>query len=84
MKLLLSLAVLVGTLGVLYSAPEDQPTGISEDTLKRESAQRNLHESLFYVYDVLYLRWLRVHFYQQSLSQCLIYSKYSGIQSFIL
>ncbi|XP_040000397.1 clusterin-like protein 1 [Xiphias gladius] len=37
MKLLLSLAVLVGTLGVLNSAPEDQPKGISEDTLKQLS-----------------------------------------------
>ncbi|XP_044077033.1 clusterin-like protein 1 [Siniperca chuatsi] len=37
MKLLLGLAVLVVTLGVLYSAPDDQPTGISEDTLKQLS-----------------------------------------------
>ncbi|XP_037644451.1 clusterin-like protein 1 [Sebastes umbrosus] len=37
MKLLLGLAVLLGTLGVLYSALEDQPTGISEDTLKQLS-----------------------------------------------
>ncbi|KAM9350138.1 clusterin-like protein 1 [Symphorus nematophorus] len=38
MKLLLGLAVLVGTLGVLYSAPEDRPPGVSEDTLKQLSA----------------------------------------------
>ncbi|XP_038573603.1 clusterin-like protein 1 isoform X2 [Micropterus salmoides] len=37
MKLLLGLAVLVLTVGVLYSAPEDQPTGISEDTLRELS-----------------------------------------------
>ncbi|XP_020490915.1 clusterin-like protein 1 [Labrus bergylta] len=37
MKLLLRLAVLVGTLGVLYSTPEDQFTGISGDTLKELS-----------------------------------------------
>ncbi|XP_068593781.1 clusterin-like protein 1 [Cebidichthys violaceus] len=37
MKLLLGLVVLVATLGVLYSAPEDPPTGISEDTLKQLS-----------------------------------------------
>ncbi|XP_033507024.2 clusterin-like protein 1 [Epinephelus lanceolatus] len=37
MKLLLGLVVLVVTLGVLHSAPEDQPTGISEDTLKQLS-----------------------------------------------
>uniref|UniRef100_UPI0037E7E80E clusterin-like protein 1 n=1 Tax=Semicossyphus pulcher TaxID=241346 RepID=UPI0037E7E80E len=37
MKLLLRLAVLAGTLGVLYSTPEDQFTGISEDTLKQLS-----------------------------------------------
>ncbi|CAJ1072744.1 clusterin-like protein 1 [Xyrichtys novacula] len=37
MKLLLHLAVLVGTLGVLYSTPEDQFTGITEDTLKQLS-----------------------------------------------
>ena len=40
MKLLLGVVVLVATLGVLYSAPEDQPTGISEDTLKRESKRK--------------------------------------------
>lgn len=34
MKLLLGVAVLVVTVGVLYSAPEEQPSGISEDTLK--------------------------------------------------
>lgn len=38
MKLLLGLAVLVVTLGVLHSATEDQTTEIPEDTLKRESA----------------------------------------------
>ncbi|KAM6920009.1 clusterin-like protein 1 [Lycodopsis pacificus] len=37
MKLLLGLVVLVATLGVLSSAPEDQPTGISEDTLTQLS-----------------------------------------------
>ncbi|XP_023259412.1 clusterin-like protein 1 isoform X1 [Seriola lalandi dorsalis] len=37
MKLLLSLVVLVVTLGVLNSAPEDQPKDISEDTLERLS-----------------------------------------------
>ncbi|XP_070775731.1 clusterin-like protein 1 [Enoplosus armatus] len=37
MKLLLGLAALMLTLGVLYSAPEDQPTGTSEDTLKQLS-----------------------------------------------
>ncbi|XP_054452751.1 clusterin-like protein 1 [Anoplopoma fimbria] len=37
MKLLLGLVVLAATLGVLHSAPEDQPTGISEDTLKQLS-----------------------------------------------
>ncbi|XP_031149839.1 clusterin-like protein 1 [Sander lucioperca] len=37
MKLLLGLVVLVVTLGVLYSAPEDQPRGVSEDTLKQLS-----------------------------------------------
>ncbi|XP_070701687.1 clusterin-like protein 1 [Pempheris klunzingeri] len=37
MKLLLGLAVLTVGLGVLYSAPEDQQTGISEDTLKQLS-----------------------------------------------
>ncbi|XP_042354210.1 clusterin-like protein 1 [Plectropomus leopardus] len=37
MKLLLGLAVLVVTLGALYSAPEDQSTSISEDTLKQLS-----------------------------------------------
>ncbi|XP_029309209.1 clusterin-like protein 1 [Cottoperca gobio] len=37
MKILLGLAVLVVTLGVLYSAPEDQPTVVSEDTLKQLS-----------------------------------------------
>lgn len=40
MKLLLGLAVLVLTVGVLYSAPEDQPTGISEDTLRGEMAEK--------------------------------------------
>lgn len=39
MKFLPSLAVLLVTVGVLYSAPEDQPSNISEDTLKRESAE---------------------------------------------
>ncbi|TNN78760.1 Clusterin-like protein 1 [Liparis tanakae] len=37
MKLLLGLVVLVATLGVLNSAPQDRPTGISEDTLKQLS-----------------------------------------------
>ncbi|KAI3374279.1 hypothetical protein L3Q82_006125 [Scortum barcoo] len=37
MKLLLGLAVLVVTLGVLYSAPQEELTGISEDTLKQLS-----------------------------------------------
>ncbi|XP_059200539.1 clusterin-like protein 1 [Centropristis striata] len=37
MKLLLGLVVVVVTLGVLHSAPEDPPTGISEDTLKQLS-----------------------------------------------
>ncbi|XP_041660125.1 clusterin-like protein 1 [Cheilinus undulatus] len=37
MKLLLRLAVLVGTLGVLHSTPDDQFTAISEDTLKQLS-----------------------------------------------
>ncbi|XP_034742614.1 clusterin-like protein 1 [Etheostoma cragini] len=37
MKLLLGLVVLVVMLGVLYSAPEDQPGGVSEDTLKQLS-----------------------------------------------
>uniref|UniRef100_A0A8C3AJU4 Clusterin n=1 Tax=Cyclopterus lumpus TaxID=8103 RepID=A0A8C3AJU4_CYCLU len=37
MKLLLGLVVMVATLGVLYSAPQDQPTGISEDTVKQLS-----------------------------------------------
>ncbi|KAK5860186.1 hypothetical protein PBY51_021681 [Eleginops maclovinus] len=37
MKLLLGLFVLGATLGVLYSAPEDEPTGISKDTLKQLS-----------------------------------------------
>ncbi len=52
MKLLLSLAVLAVMLGVLYSAPDDQPTGISEDTLKRELAQ-SLNLYLFYIFDAL-------------------------------
>ncbi|KAM3604851.1 uncharacterized protein V6R79_017120 [Siganus canaliculatus] len=38
MRFLLSLAVLVATLGVLYSSPEDQPTSITEDALKQLSA----------------------------------------------
>ncbi|XP_041804882.1 clusterin-like protein 1 [Chelmon rostratus] len=37
MKLLLGVAVLVVTLGVLYSTPEERPSGISEDTLKQLS-----------------------------------------------
>ncbi|XP_018531679.1 clusterin-like protein 1 [Lates calcarifer] len=37
MKLLFGLAVLVVTLGVLNSAPDDQPKDISEDTLKKLS-----------------------------------------------
>nr|XP_040028228.1 clusterin-like protein 1 isoform X2 [Gasterosteus aculeatus aculeatus] len=37
MRLLLGWLVLVATLGVLRSAPEDQATGISEDTLKQLS-----------------------------------------------
>ncbi|KAL6103980.1 clul1 [Pungitius sinensis] len=37
MRLLLGWLVLVGTLGVLHSAPEDQATGVSEDTLKQLS-----------------------------------------------
>ncbi|XP_051266257.1 clusterin-like protein 1 [Dicentrarchus labrax] len=37
MKLLLGLAVLAVTLGVLYSAPDDKPPGVSEDTLKQLS-----------------------------------------------
>ncbi|XP_034008841.1 clusterin-like protein 1 isoform X1 [Trematomus bernacchii] len=37
MKLLLGLFVLGATLGVLYSAPEDEPTGISKDTLQQLS-----------------------------------------------
>lgn len=39
MKLSLSLTVLLVTVGVLYSAPEEQPSNISEDTLKRELAK---------------------------------------------
>lgn len=39
MKLLLNLTVLVATVGVLHSAPEDQPSRISEDTVKRELAK---------------------------------------------
>lgn len=41
MKLLLSLAVLGVTLRVLYSAPDGQAPGNTEDTLKREAIQRN-------------------------------------------
>ncbi|KAJ4936969.1 hypothetical protein JOQ06_001553 [Pogonophryne albipinna] len=37
MKLPLGLFILGATLGVLYSAPEDEPTGISKDTLKQLS-----------------------------------------------
>ncbi|KAK9538679.1 hypothetical protein VZT92_003836 [Zoarces viviparus] len=37
MKLLLGLVVLVATLAVLYSAPEDRPTGVSKDTLTQLS-----------------------------------------------
>ncbi|TNM98378.1 clusterin-like protein 1 [Takifugu flavidus] len=37
MKLSLSLIVLLVTVGVLYSAPEEQPSNISEDTLKQLS-----------------------------------------------
>ncbi|XP_010738264.3 clusterin-like protein 1 [Larimichthys crocea] len=37
MKLLLGLSVLVVTLGVLYSSPEEQQPGIPEDTLKELS-----------------------------------------------
>lgn len=40
MKPLLAVAVLVVTLGVLHSAPEETPKGISEDTMTREMAQR--------------------------------------------
>lgn len=43
MKLLLSLAVLGVTLRVLYSAPDGQAPGITEDILKREATQRNTH-----------------------------------------
>lgn len=39
MKLLLSLMILLVTVGVLYSAPGEQPSNISEDTLKRELAK---------------------------------------------
>lgn len=39
MKLQLCLAVLVTTVGVLHSTPENLPPGISEDTLKGESAE---------------------------------------------
>lgn len=39
MKLSLSLMVLLVTVGVLYSAPEEQSSNISEDTLKRELAK---------------------------------------------
>lgn len=42
MKLLLSLAVLGVTLGVLYSAPDGQAPDVTEDTLKREATQRNI------------------------------------------
>lgn len=48
MKLLLGLVVLVVTLGVLYSAPEDQPRGVSEDTLKRESAPWSAQSNLYF------------------------------------
>lgn len=48
MRLLLGWLVLVATLGVLRAAPEDQATGISEDTLKRESARRNLRAAFAY------------------------------------
>lgn len=46
MKLLLSLAVLVVTLGVLNSTPEDEP--ISEDTLKRKFTELNFFQSNLY------------------------------------
>lgn len=39
MKLPLCVMVLVVTGGVLHSAPEDLPSNISDDTLKRESAE---------------------------------------------
>lgn len=39
MKLPLCLTVLVVTVGLLHSAPEDLPSNISEDTLKRESSE---------------------------------------------
>lgn len=39
MNLPLCLAVLVVTVGVVHSAPEDLPPNISEDTLNRESAE---------------------------------------------
>lgn len=45
MKLLLSLAVLVVTLGVLYSAADGEAPAVTEDTLKREATQRNTHLS---------------------------------------
>lgn len=45
MRLLLGLSVLMVTLEVLHSAPEDQPMSISDDTLKRESAQMSLSGS---------------------------------------
>lgn len=39
MKLPLCLTVLVVTVGVVHSAPEDPPSNIPEDTLKREPAE---------------------------------------------
>lgn len=54
MKLLLSLAVLGVTLRVLYSAPDGQAPGVTEDTLKREATQRNTHLSI--VFSVEYLQ----------------------------
>lgn len=50
MRLLLGLTVLVVTVGALYSAPEDRPPSTSEDTLKRESAQRSLNGYFFHVW----------------------------------
>lgn len=48
MKLLLGLAVLVATLDVLRCDAEDQPKGISEDTLRRELVQRNPYLGLLW------------------------------------
>lgn len=54
MKLLLSLAVLGVTLGVLYSAPDGQAPGVTDDTLKREATQKNTDLSV--VFSVEYLQ----------------------------